>query len=227
LPLSAPSFHPKSIQSICFFAAINCTPEITGYQGMPRLAKDLFHLCMASNTFCLHRSAHCAGWRRVFWEDHAEQDKSDVISGTIILGANVVSAGKDVGLDVFRNVEPAQRYGNLLIFRGKFHLPKQRTWRLYLRGITAVYSPGADLQKAERLFEESLQWNTEFYPSAIELGNLRAGRGARDEAIEAFQLAKAHAPEREVIGAQATEEIELLRTQNPRYVKPMRDPILE
>lgn len=162
-----------------------------------------------------------------FWDEHIEQDKSDLVSGTLILGANIVSAGKDVGLDDFRNMQPTQRYGNLLIFRGSFHLPKQRAWRLYLRGINAVYSPSTDAQKTERLFEEALFWNPGSYASAIELGNLRASRGARDEAILAFQAAKAHAPQGGEIGDEIAEHILRLRTQNLREVPPMRDPILE
>jgi tetratricopeptide (TPR) repeat protein len=162
-----------------------------------------------------------------FWDAHEDQDKSDLIQGTIIVGANILSAGFEVGLQPLRNLQPTERYGNLLIFRGAFHLPKQPAWRLYLRGIDALYSPKRDLQRAEQLFQEALDWNTASYASAIELGNLRAARGARDEAIRAFEVAQAHAPEGETIGDSIAKQISLLRSQDPRKVLPLRDPILE
>jgi hypothetical protein len=238
---SATSFRPWEYRNELFGGSANAyrffsddgvdvgqrTKELADYYH--RRLEPLHELPYVSYSYYLENEFQRRGIQTLnqFWEDNAGQDKSDEISGTIILGANIVSAGEEVGLDVFRNIEPSQRYGNLLIFRGVFHLPKQRAWRLYLRGINAVYSPARDLQKAERLFEESLRWNAEFFPSAIELGNLKAGRGARDEAITAFELAKAHAPKGEMIGVQAAEQISLLRNRNPQDVPPMRDPILE
>ena len=132
-----------------------------------------------------------------------------------------------IGLDPFRYIQPNERYGNLLIFRGTFHLPIQRPWRLYLRGIEALYSTNSDPARAERLFQEALAWNPEAFASAIELGNLQARRGAREEAIRTFEIAEAHAPKGEMIREAVERQIELLRSRDPRIVPPLHNPILE
>jgi len=161
-----------------------------------------------------------------YWDEHENEDRSDVIRGTLLVGANVLSAGREIGLDTLRGVTPTERYGNLLIFRGVFRMPKLRAWRLYLRGVDALYSPKSDVERAERLFQEALEWNPESYCSAIELGNLRAKRGAREEAIQVFELARLHASEQSVSNA-AARQISLLRNGDPRTVPPLHDPILE
>jgi predicted negative regulator of RcsB-dependent stress response len=61
----------------------------------------------------------------------------------------------------------------------------------------------------------------------IELGNLLAQKGARDEAMEAYKSALHHAPTGEKIVEVLKQQIESISREDPKSVPPVRDPFLE
>src|SRR5260370_32024431 len=160
------------------------------------------------------------------WDEDESTDTSDVVSGTLIVNAKWTMPDPWMDYPPLRSVQPAERLGNLLIYRGTFHLPKQRAVRLFNRALTALYSEKPDAAKAERLLREAVAVAPEEYFMNIELGNLLAHRGARVEAIRAYESAKAHAPVGESIVDLLGLQIERVSREDPKSVQPVRNPVM-
>jgi hypothetical protein len=67
----------------------------------------------------------------------------------------------------------------------------------------------------------------QWFPAAIELGNLRAKRGAREDAIRAFETALANAPPGEPIVEQLRRQLSRLATEPLEEIAPLRNPAAE
>ncbi|HUI74006.1 MAG TPA: hypothetical protein VLX32_03630, partial [Candidatus Acidoferrum sp.] len=146
------------------------------------------------------------------WRSGEIRDDSDIFEGTVIVEAIKLSPDPDSGLESFLQMEPSERKGNLLIFRGSFYLPKARASRIYNRALDVLFSENGGPARAEPMFDQVTALNPDAYYAWIELGNLRAQRGAREEAIAAFENALKGA----TLGAELRQgilhEIELLKT---------------
>lgn len=154
-------------------------------------------------------------------------DPSDVVTGTFFIGAQELAPSQLYDKAAFRRAEPIERTGNLLIFRGTFSLPWLRARTLYLRAKQALYSEANDAATAEHLLTEVVALYPQDYSAAIELGNLLAKRGARNEAIRAYQIAKSHAPSGDKIILLLTRQIELITANPSESVPPVRNPKAE
>ena len=162
------------------------------------------------------------------WDTGELPDDSSIIQGTLIVEAIEVNALLQNGLGPLARIEPTERIGNLLIYRGSFDLPDWRGLRLYFRGRTALFSPKADPEKALALFQQAVDSYPRFYPSWVELGNLQAQRGNRDSAIHAFEQALSNLPEVTALRATLIDHLaELRSTPDVRQVHPLRDPFTE
>lgn len=127
--------------------------------------------------------------RTLSWED--EEPDSDLITGTVFLNAASLAPRRIYDYAPFRQAQPVARFGNLLVYRGEFHLPWLRASKRLWRAMDLLYSQNQDVATAERLLTESVAMYPQAYPAAIELGNLLNHRGARDEAIIAHAKAAA------------------------------------
>ncbi|MBA3715244.1 MAG: tetratricopeptide repeat protein [Pyrinomonadaceae bacterium] len=154
-------------------------------------------------------------------------DPSDVVTGTFFIGAQALAPSHLYDQAAFREAEPIERIGNLLVFRGTFNLPWLRARTLYLRAKQALYSEANDAATAERLLTEVVELYPQDYSAAIELGNLLAKRGARNEAIRVYQLAKSYAPSGDEITLLLARQIELIIANPPESVPPVRNPKAE
>jgi tetratricopeptide (TPR) repeat protein len=126
-----------------------------------------------------------------------------------------------------RSSKPVERFGNLLVYRGQYPLPNQRAGRLTVRALLAIYRERPDLAKAEQLLREAVVLAPQVYFANLELGNLLAQRGDRNQAIKAYESAKAYAPMGEPIAALLAHQIERVSREDPKSVPPVRDPWLE
>jgi tetratricopeptide (TPR) repeat protein len=165
------------------------------------------------------------------WKAHPETDTSDVVSGTVMIAAAMLAPGQrsDFILDYtpLLATQPVQRYGNLMIFRGTFALPGPRALRLADRALDAEYSATPDLEKAEMLLSRSLEANPKIYYRWIEMGNIRLQRGKRDDAVRAYENAKANAPAGDEIIPLLTRQIQRVSQEDLKSVAPLRNPVLE
>jgi len=127
----------------------------------------------------------------------------------------------------FRNAEPVARFGNLFVFRGTFHLPWLRSSNLAGRAIEAIYSPANDIVTGERLLKESVELYPKAWGVALELGNLLAKRGARAEAIRAYEIARENSLPGDEIIELLTRQIERVSNEPPESVPPLRNPWAE
>jgi tetratricopeptide (TPR) repeat protein len=165
------------------------------------------------------------------WKAHPETDTSDVVSGTIMIAAAMLAPGQhsDFILDYtpLLATQPVQRYGNLMIFRGTFTLAGPRALRLADRALDAEYSATPDLEKAELLLSRSLEANPKVYYRWIEMGNIRLQRGKRDDAVRAYENARANAPAGDEIIPLLTRQVQRVSQEDLKSVAPLRNPILE
>jgi lipopolysaccharide biosynthesis regulator YciM len=99
--------------------------------------------------------------------------------------------------------------------------------KLFYRGLELLYSEKPDEAKAEELFVESLESDPTAFFVAVELGNLRAKHGQREEAIRAFEVARANAPPGNKIIELLTRQIERISKEPPESVPPIRNPFFE
>lgn len=166
------------------------------------------------------------GIRSVEMDDGTAQKVSNRFSGTVLISAPSLAPFPRLDLAALRRTRPVARFGNLMIYQGTFHIPWRRSMALYTAGVKTLYLE-RDPRRAEPLFDEAVRLYPPLYPAAIELGNLRARRGARDEAVQAFELARAQATPGDPIIERLTEQIERLRREPPRSLPPVRNPWAE
>jgi hypothetical protein len=110
------------------------------------------------------------------------------MSGVFLVRA--VSVGRNPQFKAFREAKPTDRIGNLLIYRGTFHLPE--LWemnRLILSG-AVLRSPRPDLDKSESYLGQILERNPKSFAAFLALGNLMLRRRQRQEAIRYYERAR-------------------------------------
>ena len=78
------------------------------------------------------------------------------------------------------------------------------------------------------MFQQAVEFNPQFYPAWIELGNLQAQRAEREVAIHAFEQALASLPQVGAFRAILIDHLAQLRsTPDVTQVRPVRDPFDE
>ena len=155
-------------------------------------------------------------------------DPSGTLAGTFLVSAVEVAPSPPWDYEAFRQVEPADRRGNLLVYRGEFRIPWLRAKSLYMEGLSLLYGSPSNLARARDRFAEAARLHPEGWPSALELGNteLRLGRGA--EAIAAWELALASTSEDDTgIRSALRDRIARLRASPGSPPDPIRNPWLE
>jgi tetratricopeptide (TPR) repeat protein len=90
---------------------------------------------------------------------------------------------------VFRDVTPTMRIGNLLIYRGTFHIPWIRQEAMLGRARRTLYSPNPDLDEAENYLREILAGDSNNFVANVELGNVMLFRKRPEEAQRSYQSA--------------------------------------
>lgn len=165
---------------------------------------------------------------QMLWAADPSKDDTDLVRGTLIANARWLwpSHYFDDFAEI-RATQPVERFGNLLVYRGAFHLPKQRSLRLTINAFEDLYSANPDKDKDERLLREAAALNPVAYGINLELGNLLAARGAREEAIHVYEMARQYVPKGDVTAGLLTQQIERVKKEDPRTVPPLRIPGME
>jgi hypothetical protein len=162
------------------------------------------------------------------WEDGTAPDDSDTFTGTVVAEDILLHPDATWISESLLKATPIARFGNLMVYRGTFYLPKERAFRFFFNGIDALYSPQGSAAKAESLIRQATVVNADAFFAWIELGNLQAKRGDRAGAIESFQKAFPREPDHARLQHQLENQIHLLQTAaNPASVPSFRNPMLE
>lgn len=148
-------------------------------------------------------------------------------SGIFLVAANRVSPAPWYDLTAFRESEPSERFGNLLVFRGSFSIPWLNARHWCAEGMTLVYGESPDLVRAEELFRRASESYPQAYVASLELGNLVARRGEREAAIRAYERARDFLPAASPLRRALEDQILHLRKFSPESVAPLRNPWLE
>jgi Dolichyl-phosphate-mannose-protein mannosyltransferase len=90
------------------------------------------------------RGVHTIGEK---WKSGELPDDSDTLTGTLIVEAIVLTPDKSFGLESLQKIEPSERFGNLLIFRGSFNLPIAHANRFYWRAWIVCTIPNVVLRR--------------------------------------------------------------------------------
>jgi tetratricopeptide (TPR) repeat protein len=162
-----------------------------------------------------------------FWSWQDDLSDSDMISGTVFISAKALSLEPIYDYAALRQAQPVARFGNLLIFHGTFHLPWLRATNRLARALEILSSEQKDVAAAERLLTESIALYPQDYRVALELGNLLAARGARQEAIRAYELARSNAPRGDKMVDLLTRQIDQITIEPSEQVPPLRNAWLE
>jgi Dolichyl-phosphate-mannose-protein mannosyltransferase len=149
------------------------------------------------------------------------EEKPDV---TGIFFVNPKSIFRNPRYRIFRETQPVERIGNLLIYRGTFYLPWIRERQLLTRARRLLTSSEPNLDKAEAQFREILTINPNSFGALLGLGNLMLRRGQREEALRLYELARKQLEnEEQAMRAVLTQQIERLSSNEPlERIPPVR-----
>lgn len=155
-------------------------------------------------------------------ERDAEKINNVMLSGTIFLGARQVR-----GKPAFRDATPIARFGNLFVFRGTFRDPDTKVFRLANRAKNKIYTAEPDIEGAIKLLSEAVALDPKKFHNAVELGNQYLKTGKREEALQAYRIAKENAPADDAIGELLTRQIERVAAEPLEQISPLRNPKIE
>lgn len=158
------------------------------------------------------------------WDKDESLDPGNTITGTLVINAKWVRSDPWADYKALQDVEPTERIGNLLIYRGTFDLPDAYVLRLFNRGLALMYADQPDLAKAEGYFRHAAAIAPHIFFSNLQLGNLLAQRGAREEALKAYEEARRYSPPQEAVSRRLEEQIDRIRREDPTTLPPVRDP---
>ena len=127
-------------------------------------------------------------------------------------------------LAVFARTKPAERVGNLLIYRGSFPLPWLWQNSLTARAIRILHSPNPDMGKAEAYLRRALDFNPGHFPALLQLGNIMLGGGRRAEAIAFYERARNQTAISTPVHGALTRQIDRLAGNEPlEQIREIRD----
>jgi tetratricopeptide (TPR) repeat protein len=148
-------------------------------------------------------------------------------SGTIFAGPSDLIATRYWDNPALRKGKPAERLGNLFIFRGTFNLPGEVASEFYWRGINSIYGGNPNDAEAEEAFHRSVELDPTAYFVHIQLGNLYLKGRSREKCVRAYSEALKYAPEDREIRSALQNQIERVSREDLVEVSPLRDPHME
>jgi len=148
-------------------------------------------------------------------------------SGTIFAGPSDFIATRYWDSSALRKAKPAERLGNLFIFRGTLSLPGQAASEFYWRGIRSIYGEKPNDAEAEEALRRSVELDPTAYFVHIQLGNLYLKSRTREQCVRAYSEALKYAPESPEIRSALQNQIQRVSREDLAQVNPMRDPHME
>lgn len=164
-----------------------------------------------------------------------EDDNVDgVFEGYFIYGMSSTLPWPDYGWDPevsLRGLEPVQRFGYLIIYKGRREDPKARASALYGRVAKHLYEEGGgrDALVAEKL-EEVVAAHPHHLGAAVELGNAYLRLGNAQAATRAYGsvLTQQRSPVEPLVRRQIEAQLAAIAaTRDLSRIKPLRNPWME
>jgi hypothetical protein len=157
-----------------------------------------------------------------------------VLSGTILIDSiwttpliwSLTAPTIPSDYSLLSRIQPTERFGNLLVFRGNFYLPAARADALLSQANDLLAELEPDLAKAEHLLKEGLALRPNDFAGWMILGNVYVLRGDSGAALAAYQKSRDWSPAGPVRDL-LEKQLQLLSTQPIQSVPPVRDPGIE
>jgi hypothetical protein len=170
--------------------------------------------------------------RRIDWlgqDPKRDQSKleSPVFSGTVMIDARFLGKHPYWDLAPLRNVAPAERFGNLMVFRGTCACGPILASSLYQESLSEIFADKPDWPTAERLLRQSVTLDPTAFFVHIDLGNAYLTLGRRDDSLRAYSDALQYAPNDPALRQPIQMQIQRISSGPPDRIDPLRDPFLE
>jgi hypothetical protein len=163
------------------------------------------------------------------WVPQPEEVGNGELKGWLALRAPNVALRDWYAMPTMRNVQPAARFGNLLLYHGDFSLPRVAAGILRFRAIHMLDEAGGDKKLAERYLLKTIALDPNSAPAAIELGNFALGRRETGQALHWYELARkdAVADDHDIL-VDVERQIQLVKSAPPgTAAAPLRNPVKE
>ncbi|MGZ5443319.1 MAG: hypothetical protein ACXW5U_15795 [Thermoanaerobaculia bacterium] len=143
------------------------------------------------------------------------------ITGVFLINAKAIS--RNPGLRALYEVEPSARIGNLLIYRGTYHLPALRAAPLRKAAVRLLRSDPPDYDAAEPYLLRLLPLAPNAADSYIHLGNIAVHRRSTPDALKFYSLGLGKTRD-EATKLKLQKQIALVRGGSPASLMPVRVP---
>jgi hypothetical protein len=155
-------------------------------------------------------------------------DESVDLTGTFLVGTTEIALTRRHDYEALRFARPVARFGNLLVYRGAFHLPEWRAWSLTIQAMDMLYSEKPDPDRARVLLEEVVALRPMMIGPAVELGNMALKRGDGGAALRAYRTARENAPPGDPVTPALDGQLARLEGgQDPQSIPAIRNPWME
>jgi len=152
---------------------------------------------------------------------------ASTFSGTVLINARFLGKKPYWDLPCHRDTAPAARFGNLMVFRGRFECGGLLAPYPYFAALSKIYSDAPDLESAERLLQRSVTLDPSAFFVYIDLGNLCLKRGSRECTLGAYEAALRHADANPQLNVLIQEQIKRVSSEPLDRIPELRDPFLE
>jgi tetratricopeptide (TPR) repeat protein len=162
-------------------------------------------------------------------DPHRDQSRlaSPTFSGTAIIDARFLGKHPFWDTAALRQITPATRFGNLMVFTGTCPCAPILAGSLYQESLSEIFAEKPDWEGAQRLLEESVALDPRAFFVHIELANVYLAEGRRDRALRAYSDALRYAPDDPQSRRPIEAQIERVSSGAPGHIEPLRDPFLE
>lgn len=161
------------------------------------------------------------------WKPKPEEVADGYVTGWICVRAPSLAGSNWFEMPALRNVQPVARFGDALIFHGRFYLPKVAARALSGRAMRMLYVENGDRKLAEQYLLSAIALDPKTTSAAVELGNFSVGRKDRGKALEWYRLAWKAADTSPDVRSDLQRQIDFISSAPLDEVKPMRNPSLE
>ena len=161
------------------------------------------------------------------WEPQPEEISNGDLNGWLALRAPNVALRNWYAMPTMRNVEPAARFGNLLLYHGDYLLPRVTARMVRFRALHMLDEAGSDKKLVEQYLLKAIALDPDSAIAAIELGNFALGRHETEQALRWYELArKDAAAENPDVLAAVEQQIQVVKS-TPSGAPPLRNPVKE
>ncbi|SEC22698.1 tetratricopeptide repeat protein [Terriglobus roseus] len=161
------------------------------------------------------------------WEPTPEQVADGYVTGWFVSRAPWLPAQNWKHIEIFRNVTPVARVGNVFFYKGRFYLPFMAGGVINRQAFRLLQEKDGDRAKAEAYFKRGVQLDPEATGAFIELGNFALLRKDKSGALTHYRAAVNAEKDSETVRQAIRDYIKTVEAHPVGEVPPMRRPSLE